>query len=253
MSLGINISCGTPANCHCSEVCAATFSCHEIHLDNRRVHSNIEALRFAWASGHAHSTLSAPICCWSDCQQVIRKESFVEHVVSCKRLVSSEYQCLSQLERSWYNSFPIFHDSSDYPSMTPLIQSHRQDSYPNPSPAVSWRTAPSSSYPLGGLAASPAYYDAQASPAHSYRTAPSPGYTPGTLATIADQSSLTNQSLYMTMVHERGLILEKDKELNWSDRGQHVEYKKEDKIPLEVLSLLGCSNTARVEAVRCKV
>ncbi|KAI9720669.1 MAG: hypothetical protein M1812_002849 [Candelaria pacifica] len=172
------------------------------------------------------------------------------HILTCPYLDTTEYQCLYQLERAWYNSSRIFYDSENKASV-PMVSSRRQGSFDYASPAQSWRTAPSPSNTFG-LTASPAYSDGLVSPAYSYKTAPSPGYTPGSLASIAEQSSAANQTLYMTMIYERGLMLEKAKELNWSDEGQHVEYQRGDKIPLELLSLLGCSNTARVEAVRCK-
>ncbi|KAH0559147.1 hypothetical protein GP486_004316 [Trichoglossum hirsutum] len=65
----------------------------------------------------------------------------------------------------------------------------------------------------------------------------------------------TSNSEYGTLVKERGLLLPKEKELNWSGRdagaGQHVEFGPNDLIPLEALHLLGQTLTAKVEKVRC--
>ncbi|KAI9867430.1 MAG: hypothetical protein M1813_008988 [Trichoglossum hirsutum] len=66
----------------------------------------------------------------------------------------------------------------------------------------------------------------------------------------------TRDSEYRKLLEERGLLLPKEKELNWSGRdtgmGQHVEFEPNDLVPLEILYPLGFSLTAKVEKVRCR-
>ncbi|OAG05230.1 kinase-like protein [Paraphaeosphaeria sporulosa] len=57
---------------------------------------------------------------------------------------------------------------------------------------------------------------------------------------------------YQAELKERQLIQTFDKELNWSGRGQHVVFEPKEQVPLEVISSLGASATARVEMVRCR-
>ncbi|KAK7725646.1 hypothetical protein SLS57_003711 [Botryosphaeria dothidea] len=51
-----------------------------------------------------------------------------------------------------------------------------------------------------------------------------------------------------------GLIPEKHEELDWSGRGQHAEYEKneESEIPIKVKDLIGHSATALVHLVKCR-
>ena len=53
---------------------------------------------------------------------------------------------------------------------------------------------------------------------------------------------------------KKGIILPESEALNWSGKGQHIEYTidEQSKIPLRVERLLGHSATAIVEAVRCR-
>ncbi len=70
-----------------------------------------------------------------------------------------------------------------------------------------------------------------------------------------DQQQLTkkgNESAYATLVHEKGLLLSKDAELNWSGKGQHVEFGKGDEVPLVLLSVIGHTASAVVEMVLCR-
>ncbi|KAF2020246.1 kinase-like protein [Aaosphaeria arxii CBS 175.79] len=61
-------------------------------------------------------------------------------------------------------------------------------------------------------------------------------------------------SAYRTLLEEHDLIPEPTMETNWSGRGQHAEYGKDehDDIPLQVEMVLGKTRTALVESVRCK-
>ncbi|KAI9766043.1 MAG: hypothetical protein M1839_005034 [Geoglossum umbratile] len=63
-------------------------------------------------------------------------------------------------------------------------------------------------------------------------------------------------SEYGRLIKERDLLAPIEVEQNWSGReagaGQHVEFELTDKIPLEVLRLIGSSVTARVHMVRCR-
>ncbi|KAL2059999.1 hypothetical protein VTL71DRAFT_9821 [Oculimacula yallundae] len=89
---------------------------------------------------------------------------------------------------------------------------------------------------------SPAYYSAKSS-----------------LATNADRTIMeaVNNPLsgYLKAVHEKGLVLPLDQELNWSGKengGQHVEYAKGENLPFEVIGPIGASLTAQVDKVRCR-
>jgi serine/threonine protein kinase len=60
-------------------------------------------------------------------------------------------------------------------------------------------------------------------------------------------------SEWLKHLHQRGILLEPEHELNWSGRGQHVEYGLHEKpyIPLQLKSTLGHGATAVVESVQC--
>lgn len=60
------------------------------------------------------------------------------------------------------------------------------------------------------------------------------------------------RSDYQAELEARELIQPFDKELNWSGKGQHVVFEPKEEVPLEVISHLGMSRTARVEMVRCR-
>jgi serine/threonine protein kinase len=61
-------------------------------------------------------------------------------------------------------------------------------------------------------------------------------------------------SEWLAYLHSRGILADLKDELDWSGRGQHVEYKpaEESSIPLVVKKVLGHSPTAIVESVQCR-
>ncbi|OAK96817.1 kinase-like protein [Phaeosphaeriaceae sp. SRC1lsM3a] len=61
-------------------------------------------------------------------------------------------------------------------------------------------------------------------------------------------------SEWLKHLHDRGILLKPKDELDWSGRGQHVEYEPSDEsaIPLQMKKVLGYSATAIVESVQCR-
>lgn len=61
-------------------------------------------------------------------------------------------------------------------------------------------------------------------------------------------------SEWLRHLHSRGILVDPKDELDWSGRGQHVEYKsgEETSIPLQVKRVLGYSASAIVESVQCR-
>ena len=59
---------------------------------------------------------------------------------------------------------------------------------------------------------------------------------------------------WLEHLNERGILLGPMDELNWSGRGQHIEYdaEEESQMPLEPKKVLGYSATAVVESVQCR-
>jgi serine/threonine protein kinase len=57
---------------------------------------------------------------------------------------------------------------------------------------------------------------------------------------------------YYSHLRQQEIVQPFDKELNWSGKGQHVTFMPKDRIPLEVLSSLGSSMTAKVDKVLCR-
>ena len=57
---------------------------------------------------------------------------------------------------------------------------------------------------------------------------------------------------YTRLLLEKSLIRTPEEELDWSGRGQHVEFKPSEEPPLTVLGPLGASMTARIDKVRCR-
>ncbi|KAF2125144.1 kinase-like protein [Dothidotthia symphoricarpi CBS 119687] len=59
---------------------------------------------------------------------------------------------------------------------------------------------------------------------------------------------------WLTLLESRGILLDPKDELDWSGRGQHVEYEPKDEgsIPLQVEDVLGYSATAIVQSVKCR-
>jgi ankyrin repeat protein len=56
----------------------------------------------------------------------------------------------------------------------------------------------------------------------------------------------------MLALREKQLILSPAEELNWSGRGQHVEFEESEKLPLEVKSIIDHGATAVVDVVLCR-
>ncbi len=61
-----------------------------------------------------------------------------------------------------------------------------------------------------------------------------------------------NQSEYAALLKQKALIPDPAVELNWSGRGQHVEFGRYQPIPLEYIAPIGVSLTAKVDKVRCR-
>jgi serine/threonine protein kinase len=126
--------------------------------------------------------------------------------------------------------------------------------------------------PLSNFA-SPASFMSGNSPA-SFMTAmsthASPAFGPGNsvnispamrIATIREDEPLDPtmpaplrklQRDYYSHLRQQEIVQPFDKELNWSGKGQHVTFLPKDPIPLEVLSSLGASMTAKVDKVLCR-
>ncbi|KAH8728996.1 kinase-like domain-containing protein [Phaeosphaeriaceae sp. PMI808] len=62
-------------------------------------------------------------------------------------------------------------------------------------------------------------------------------------------------SAWLMFLNERGILLGSREELNWSGKGQHVEYHpeaREDAIPLKSEKILGYGQTAVIDRVKCR-
>lgn len=90
----------------------------------------------------------------------------------------------------------------------------------------------------------------------SWATARSHPYSSGTSArfTEAPEYPQVSSSRWLSHLNSRGIILDPADELDWSGRGQHVEYDatEEEDIPLQREKHLGHSATAIVESVICR-
>jgi serine/threonine protein kinase len=75
--------------------------------------------------------------------------------------------------------------------------------------------------------------------------------TPGTLLT-STPGRLGTDTEYGQLLAQNDLLVAKEVEMNWSGRGQHVQYATNEPVPLEPLRALGHSATALVEAVECR-
>lgn len=64
--------------------------------------------------------------------------------------------------------------------------------------------------------------------------------------------TIKRPSEYETLLEIKGLILPQHLELNWSGRGQHVQFLDTDDIPLEKIAHIDSSNSAAVDKVRCR-
>jgi hypothetical protein len=72
-----------------------------------------------------------------------------------------------------------------------------------------------------------------------------------------DNPSMTSEvfsSQWLMHLYDRGILVDWMQELNWSGKGQHVEYSPESEamIPLRYERTLGHSQTAVVDSVRCR-
>jgi serine/threonine protein kinase len=101
----------------------------------------------------------------------------------------------------------------------------------------------------------------------TYRTAQS-SYTTASIATyatalgaihegpqstnIGDEDQRVITSAYLKALQDKNLILGSEIELNWSGKGQHVEFPAGVTVPLEHIDNLGSSASAIVDRVRCK-
>ncbi|KAL1603874.1 hypothetical protein SLS60_005466 [Paraconiothyrium brasiliense] len=76
--------------------------------------------------------------------------------------------------------------------------------------------------------------------------------TPGYMSHLETPGRLNPNTEYGRTLQEQKLLVAKEVELNWSGRGQHVEFKENEHIPLEVEKTIGYSATALIESVRCR-
>lgn len=98
------------------------------------------------------------------------------------------------------------------------------------------------------------YYTAQSSTA-TYSTARSrylSQYSGENNGGIVNRQVFSSE--WLAHLRDRGIILDPAEELDWSGRGQHVEYDatEEGDIPLKVEKVLGYSATALVQSVMCR-
>lgn len=76
--------------------------------------------------------------------------------------------------------------------------------------------------------------------------------TPGYAVKFETPGRLDPNSKFGRVLREQEVLVAKEVESNWSGRGQHVEFKLDDSIPLDVEKTIGFSGTALVESVRCR-
>jgi len=76
--------------------------------------------------------------------------------------------------------------------------------------------------------------------------------TPGHGANFETPGRLNPETKYGRVLQDQKLLVAKEVESNWSGRGQHVKFKADESIPLEVEKTIGFSGTALVESVRCR-
>lgn len=76
-------------------------------------------------------------------------------------------------------------------------------------------------------------------------------HSPGSvLATVPEEEQVNTE--FQSLVSAKGLILPPEEELNWSGKGQHVEFLFDHEIPLEFIAAVAASPKAMVEKVRCQ-
>ena len=73
---------------------------------------------------------------------------------------------------------------------------------------------------------------------------PSTAYNSGPLVRISKE--------YHSHLEKRGLLPEPEFEINWSGKGQHVEFLPGEEVPLQILGHLGSSLSATVDKVKCR-
>lgn len=78
-----------------------------------------------------------------------------------------------------------------------------------------------------------------------------PSY-PGHFASIPEEPLGDSSSAYERLIRGRGLVLPPEREINWSGKGQHVEFSRGEAIPITAISMIGQSSSATVEMVRCR-
>ncbi|KAJ4345573.1 uncharacterized protein N0V89_011706 [Didymosphaeria variabile] len=72
--------------------------------------------------------------------------------------------------------------------------------------------------------------------------------TPGYKSHLETPGRLNPDTEYGRTLQGQKLLVAKEVELNWSGRGQHVEFKENEYIPLEVEKTIGYSATALIES-----
>jgi serine/threonine protein kinase len=63
---------------------------------------------------------------------------------------------------------------------------------------------------------------------------------------------LNPDSKFGRLLQERGLLLPPTEQLDWSGRGQHVEFRANELIPLKPLAAVGHGGSAMVDSVLCR-
>jgi serine/threonine protein kinase len=76
--------------------------------------------------------------------------------------------------------------------------------------------------------------------------------TPGYSSSYQTPGRLNPDTNFGKALTQQKLVEAKEVEVNWSGRGQHVEFRPDDKIPLQLERAIGHSATAIVESVRCR-
>lgn len=76
--------------------------------------------------------------------------------------------------------------------------------------------------------------------------------TPGYSSSYQTPGRLNPDTDFGKALTQQKLVEAKEVEVNWSGRGQHVEFEPNDKIPLQLERAIGHSATAIVESVRCR-
>jgi hypothetical protein len=77
-------------------------------------------------------------------------------------------------------------------------------------------------------------------------------YSARSRTTENEPRKLPTLSKFLTTIKERGLLPNAQAEVDWSGKGQHVEYAPNEDVPLEVGRVVGHSSTAVVQAVTCR-